>query len=216
MKERYGEWTVLSPSHNRKYYSICKCSCGVIKEVNNSSLRLGKSLSCGHLRGSINREANYEKGDKNIIGHKFGRLKPIKRVNTSGESIYLCQCDCGNTLEVKGSYLISGGTMSCGCLKKENSKLLMSEIMEKGHIENRKSYVEGTSLNSMKQKTSKNSRTGVKGVSEMKNGKYRAYINIRRKHIHLGTYDSIEEARLARLEAEDKLYKPILDSYTDE
>ena len=44
----YGFWEVLEelPRQREKYY-LCKCECGFIKEVSKSSLRLGKSLSCG-------------------------------------------------------------------------------------------------------------------------------------------------------------------------
>lgn len=49
---------------------------------------------------------------------------------------------------------------------------------------------------------SKNSKTGINGVCLHKpTGKYRAYIMVNRKQIHLGLFDSIDEAHKARLEA---------------
>lgn len=64
---------------------------------------------------------------KNYIGMRFGRLTvmvdsdPI--VNPSGQKsrTLKCLCDCGNTVTVRYSGLISGTTRSCGCLKRENS-----------------------------------------------------------------------------------------------
>ncbi|AGH57561.1 hypothetical protein PYDG_00029 [Pseudoalteromonas phage pYD6-A] len=48
-----------------------------------------------------------------------------------------------------------------------------------------------------------NSSTGVNGVSKISaTGKYRAYINDNRKQIHLGVFDSIEEAKAARTKAD--------------
>lgn len=53
-----------------------------------------------------------------IIGQKFGHLIVIKKVSEKGHTKYLCQCDCGNSIEVFASNLISGHTKSCGCIKR--------------------------------------------------------------------------------------------------
>ena len=44
----FGKWTVINrdPRTRCNVYWICKCECGVVKDVSNSHLRLGKSLSC--------------------------------------------------------------------------------------------------------------------------------------------------------------------------
>ena len=52
----------------------------------------------------------------------------------------------------------------------------------------------------------KNNKLGIKGVRKYKN-KYRAAIRINGKEKHLGMFFTIEEARLAREEAEKKLFK---------
>lgn len=44
---RYGRWVVLRRSGMQ--YCICRCECGIEKEVLISNLRRGKSLSCGCL-----------------------------------------------------------------------------------------------------------------------------------------------------------------------
>lgn len=52
---------------------------------------------------------------------------------------------------------------------------------------------------------SKNSKTKVNGVSYVPRlDKYRAYITVKRKHIHLGVFDSIEDAIAARKAADTK------------
>lgn len=53
-----------------------------------------------------------------LTGKKFTRLFVLKYI---GGSKYLCQCDCGNKVEVYGSNLrrITEGTKSCGCLQQE-------------------------------------------------------------------------------------------------
>ena len=54
--------------------------------------------------------------------------------------------------------------------------------------------------------TQKNNKLGIKGVSKIGN-KYTATIFINDKRKYLGFFDTIEEARLAREEAEKKLFK---------
>jgi len=52
----------------------------------------------------------------------------------------------------------------------------------------------------------KNNKIGIKGVRKFGN-KYRATIIVNGKNKHLGLFFTIEEARLAREEAENKLFK---------
>lgn len=52
----------------------------------------------------------------------------------------------------------------------------------------------------------KNNKLGIKGVRKQKN-KYRASIKINGKEKHLGMFFTIEEARLVREEAENKIFK---------
>lgn len=55
-----------------------------------------------------------------ITGQKFGKLTVIKRLpNRKATTYWLCQCECGNFSEVRGSQLRNGSVKSCGCLRKE-------------------------------------------------------------------------------------------------
>lgn len=57
-----------------------------------------------------------------LTGQRFGRLIVIKRIGTKhGHPLWLCACDCNNKAEVTTSDLRSGGTSSCGCLRKEQA-----------------------------------------------------------------------------------------------
>ena len=60
--------------------------------------------------------------------------------------------------------------------------------------------------NNFNKATHKNNKLGIKGVIKYGN-KYRAAIIINGKNKHLGMFNTIEEARLAREEAENKLFK---------
>lgn len=63
-----------------------------------------------------------------LIGQRFGRLVAVKDVgrDTRGEVLWLCNCDCGNISIVLGGNLRSGHIKSCGCLRKETSKNLLT------------------------------------------------------------------------------------------
>ena len=52
---------------------------------------------------------------------RFGKLTVMFRAqNTiSGNTQWLCQCDCGETTIVQGSHLRAGSTYSCGCAKRQ-------------------------------------------------------------------------------------------------
>ena len=56
-----------------------------------------------------------------ITNQRFGKLVAIRPVghNARGEGLWLCRCDCGNTIEVVTYSLRSGNTQSCGCMAKE-------------------------------------------------------------------------------------------------
>ena len=51
----------------------------------------------------------------------------------------------------------------------------------------------------------KNSETGITGVSVWRD-KYRAYITVDRKQIHIGTFKKLEDAAKARKNAEERYF----------
>lgn len=61
---------------------------------------------------------------KNIIGHKFGKLKIIRISDIRGnrnQIRYECLCDCGKLHIVSGESIRSGKSKSCGCYKMEKT-----------------------------------------------------------------------------------------------
>ena len=55
---------------------------------------------------------NYE-----LIGKRFGRLVVLSQIATTNDrhSMFLCQCDCGEKINVRKSNLITNHSTSCGC-----------------------------------------------------------------------------------------------------
>lgn len=155
-----------------------------------------------------------------LTGQRFGRLVAIR---DSGErkigqrTIWECKCDCGEISAVSLGDLRSGRTKSCGCLNKEvSSKRIKTKGYRNKLVEAKKGnvLVEKTDLSSLTQKTSSNNTSGQKGVCWYKRDKkWQSFIMIKGKRIHLGRYDNKQDAINARLEAEEKYFKPILEKY---
>ena len=60
---------------------------------------------------------------KDLTGMRFGRLLVISRAENRdcGLAQWLCRCDCGRELIVRGSTLRNGASKSCGCLKRDRT-----------------------------------------------------------------------------------------------
>jgi hypothetical protein len=57
-----------------------------------------------------------------LTGCVFGRLTIIRFACVEkGSTYFKCRCSCGNVKIIKGVYLTKGDTVSCGCLRKENT-----------------------------------------------------------------------------------------------
>lgn len=115
---KFGKLTVIKRSDNREKEIeqksaiwVCKCDCGNISEVRTSSLTSGKTKGCGCEVG----------GFIDLTGQKFGRLTVIGRgiTNKNKKICWMCECECGNIVEIIGASLQNGTTKSCGCYKKE-------------------------------------------------------------------------------------------------
>lgn len=61
---------------------------------------------------------------KNLAGSKFGRWSVISFARlVKHQSLWLCRCDCGAEKELTRGKLMSGRSLSCGCLRRaQNTK----------------------------------------------------------------------------------------------
>jgi len=198
----FGKLTVLKEGTQRGYtrYWKCKCDCGNIKLIRQSSLTTGNSKSCGCVKG---------KNIKDLTGKRFGKLTVIEKKGRSGGRItWKCKCDCGNYTEIKGNYLTTGQTKSCGCLKKEmNKENLRNKYDDK--------YVENINTALLKSKIRSDNKSGVKGVCRER-GKWVSYIGYAGKQINLGRFTNLSDAIKARKKAEEKYHKPFLEENNNE
>lgn len=63
-----------------------------------------------------------------LSGRTFGLLTVLRRVEDRkpGRPMWLCQCECGNTVVVSSTNLLKeNGTKSCGCLRHKQSSALI-------------------------------------------------------------------------------------------
>lgn len=142
----FGRLTVLEKAYTRKgkgAYYRCLCSCGNTVIVQGSMLRSGNSRSCGCLA----KERTSEVAFKDLTGQRFGKLVVVKRAddlvqeNGRRRVRFLCKCDCGGTIVTTSSSLVSGETMSCGCLYSKG-EYIISQILSANEInfEKQKSF----------------------------------------------------------------------------
>lgn len=114
---------------NGSYY-ICQCDCGNVSYVKKSSLVGGKTTSCGCMKRNCSKAGCNMRGKScDLTGQTFGNLTVIKQVDDyispkgNHAKRYLCQCACGNHIEVQAGNLKSGNTVacshSCPCKKKK-------------------------------------------------------------------------------------------------
>lgn len=116
---------------------LCQCKCGNTIVVAGQYLRNGKVKSCGCYSKQIGK-SNF----KDITEQKFGKLTVIqfKYFDNNSHSVWECQCDCGNKINVVKSNLISGSVASCGCLKTSNGEYVIEQFLKDNHIFFKKEY----------------------------------------------------------------------------
>lgn len=148
-----------------------------------------------------------------LTGKQFGELKVIRLSEKRGQNntlLWECLCSCGNTIYVHGYSLLHGHYKSCGCKRDTKRNAGMMDHLKQDQVN-------GTRLSALKSKLHKDNKSGQKGVSWMgSRQKWRAYIGFKGKQITLGYFDNKEDAIKARLEAEEKYHKPILEGQLNE
>ena len=114
----FGRLTVLergpSGAHGHVQW-LCACECGKEVLVMGSQLTSGKTKSCRCLR-----DEGREPWAESLVGETFERLAVIAMAPLKNrQAMCICQCECGEIVEVAAGSLRSGATRSCGCLNRE-------------------------------------------------------------------------------------------------
>ena len=114
---RYGKLLVLNEHSRDKHGNVtwlCRCDCGNTKIVSGNCLRKGITTNCGCSKKSAQ--------IIDITEKRYGRLTVKRLIGKTSyrDTLWECECDCGNKVVVKKGNLLSGNTKSCGCLREEN------------------------------------------------------------------------------------------------
>lgn len=202
----FYDLTVKS-KHTEKLYNeitwVCKCVCGNTTYATTGQLLRGHKKSCGCRRKRTPKNA------LDLAGKKFGRLTVIQRSGTSenGRALWLCQCECGNTIETSATTLRRGEAMSCGkCLIDKRIEHAREDLMINKTID-------GVPVPLLTKKVRSDSVTGHKGVHRrVRNGKekFEVSITVKGKRKYIGTYSNLDDAIKARKAAEKEYFEPYI------
>ncbi|WP_348658941.1 hypothetical protein [Heyndrickxia faecalis] len=193
--------------HTEKLYKetawVCECVCGNITYATTGQLLHGRKKSCGCRRKRTPGNA------LDLTGKRFGKLTVIERSGTleNGRALWLCRCDCGNTIVTNATTLRRGEAKSCGkCLVDERIKHAREDLM------NNKT-VDGVPVPLLTKKVRSDSGTGHKGVHRrIRKGKekFEVSITVKGKRMHIGTFNKLEDAINARKAAEKEYFEPYI------
>lgn len=112
---RFGHLVVTEDSGKRKNgYTVWKCVCVCGNEIclDTRYIQRGTITDCGCI--SLTRP-----GQIDVTGMRYGMLlclHPTDERDSSGNTLWQCQCDCGNICMASIGSLRAGYKKSCGCL----------------------------------------------------------------------------------------------------
>lgn len=213
--QRFGRLVVIKRAENDKYNHIqflCKCDCGNETIVNKYHLKNNNIKSCGCLRSETTSQRTKKYNTYDLSG-EYGIGYTDK-----GEEFWF---DLEDYDKIKDYYWRLDGSGYLIANDKINDVyiLMHRHILDNpdgivDHIfhdkkDNRKYNLRicSPSQNSMNQILRSDNTSGVKGVNwHSSKNKWRAFIGINGKHIHLGSFTNFEDAVKARKEAEEKYF----------
>ena len=189
---------------------LCLCDCGntVVASSNNIQRGITKSCGCYHSdKMKENIKLNEYKFDGDIV---------IGITSNTGNEFLIDKEDCPKVsehtwLETDQGYIIThieGRNVRLHRFILDIYDDRMVDHINRNKRDNRKSNLRIVTKqqNSINRIASKKSKTGIKGVSLLPNGMYIARIMKDGKNIHLGCYQTIDEAKYARGKAEIELF----------
>lgn len=215
--QRFGKLTVIRKTRVKKgnSYWLCKCDCGVEKEISMTALRNGQK-SCGC--------SAYDFAKDKVIGNKYTiDENNVVHVILRTENEMLCDLEDWEKLKEftwtkdKWGYAtahINGKRKKfhIEIMGKKNGYVVDHEDRNKLNNQRNNLRFVTKSGNAANSKLSKNNTSGVKGVRKARSGRWVACLMLNGKNIYLGTYDTIEEAAEARRKGEEKYFNPLFEN----
>lgn len=204
INQKIGMLKILAyESRKWRGYYYCKCDCGTERWINGNTLN-SKNPSCGCV-------SRYKA--KDITNGRYGKLTakyPTGEKGKNGSLYWHCECDGGKSIDVTVASLQKQARKSCGCVNSEKSRANGIKVGAK----TKECCMDGTNIRNLTANIAKNNTSGIKGVSYDKIlNKWMAQIEFKKKHYHLGRYDTIEKAAKVRKTAEEKLFGEFLEEF---
>ena len=221
--DKYNRLTIIkevnpyvSPKGEKKRKFLCQCDCGSEPiEVVLNSLRKGITTSCGCYNKEKVLESNKENKKKYNTFHINYRTGVVTGKTEDGKEFYSDVSDIKIVEEYYWNINDKGYVYTMD--RKTHKKILMHRLIMNSptdmvidHIDHNKINNCKSNLRICSQKDnsrnlliSKNNTSGITGVIwNNENNKWRARITVNGKLIHLGYFETLEEAAKARYDAE--------------
>lgn len=211
---KYEGRKFLGTQGQYSYLWECKCECGNIVHVTSRDLISKNTKSCGCIRGENYRAKFLNKYD---MSGEYG----VGYFNSGGEfyfdkddydlikdyTWYKNEYGYAITLYKRQRIRMHRLIMNVDSELHHNASEYIIDHINGVTYDNRKSNLRicTQSENCLNKKMPSTNTSGYVGVGLSK-GKYRAYIQINNKYIHLGTFDNIDDAIKARKDAELKYF----------
>lgn len=185
------------------YFMRCRCDCGA------TFIRRASSISDKTMCPECMIKAQ-QNPPEDLSGQTFHNLTVLSMYGPwrgTYKTLWNVRCNlCGREYVLDGAHVRQ--THNCSCQRDKE--------LQRGHDALKALRVDGTLIPALVgREKNRNNASGYTGVSRMRNGCYRAYINFRRKQYHLGVFDCVEDAAAARKEAESRVYGDFLDWYAE-
>lgn len=208
--KKFYRLTVKARSPEKRHNEealICECDCGKVTVATKSQLTGGRKKSCGCLRKDTPSNA------LDLIGQKFGKLTAVERAGKTKNdtALWMCKCDCGNTIKANATLLRRGEIVSCGCGRTEQAETARTILMTE-------KSVDGVAVPLLTKKVMSDSGSGHKGVHKrVRGGKeyYEAYITIKGKRKYAGPFKDLSDAIAARKRLEEEYHEPYIKALGD-
>lgn len=140
--EEDKKYNVIHNLKSKRTYWKCKCACGTLFSAEGTSIRTGKTKSCGCLQRKIAAKAhkidmagwympNHGVPDSIItVIEEDKEYHLLHNLSSKNQMAYWkYQCKCGNIKTALGEDLRTGKVLSCGCLQKQRTReALMKDI----------------------------------------------------------------------------------------
>ena len=126
---QFNSWTIIGKSC--KCYKqgtkliLCRCRCGLEKNVSLVNLRCGASTQCQSCSSKLRKKPSIKVREPVCVGEKYGRwlVLSIAR-NNAGRKIALCRCECGLEKNVIAYELARGRSTQCRKCSHDKFKII--------------------------------------------------------------------------------------------